>query len=366
MALISGCVEKCPACAHRHMSRDESHAVKEAWLHRRLSHWADVLCALRGPHESKRLYYRRKVSLSAQWSGRVWEFGVWNRREFIAIPQCPVHSPDVNAICRLLSVHLPPASQFPLAFYVQSGAQCTLVVKIANMPDMHWLTDELREKLLDCGLEGLWLNLHPSAGKRIFAKAGWHLVAGMPRSLSALGLTHGPASFQQLIAPLYMESLNEAVSFFSLAPGDAVVDLYSGIGASVRQWLRAGARVLAVESGGEAVECCQTNNPGVEVLRGRCALRLPQVEQWIDKHVCDNQSFCLYVNPPRTGLEPEITQWITGISRPAKIAYLSCSAGTLNRDLTVLCAHGYRVEQIIPFDFFPQTFHVETLVKISL
>jgi 23S rRNA (uracil1939-C5)-methyltransferase len=47
------------------------------------------------------------------------------------------------------------------------------------------------------------------------------------------------------------------------------------------------------------------------------------------------------------------------------MAYLSCSAGTLNRDLSILCSTGYLVERIIPFDFFPQTIHVESLVLLS-
>jgi tRNA/tmRNA/rRNA uracil-C5-methylase (TrmA/RlmC/RlmD family) len=51
--------------------------------------------------------------------------------------------------------------------------------------------------------------------------------------------------------------------------------------------------------------------------------------------------------------------------RPQRMAYLSCSAGTLRRDLEHLTAAGYRVMRIIPYDFFPQTHHVETLVFLK-
>jgi 23S rRNA (uracil1939-C5)-methyltransferase len=71
-----------------------------------------------------------------------------------------------------------------------------------------------------------------------------------------------------------------------------------------------------------------------------------------------------YANPARTGIEPEILNWLPEGSRPQRIAYLSYSAGTLHRDLTALTAAGYRVERIIPYDFFPWSRHVETLVLL--
>ena len=47
--------------------------------------------------------------------------------------------------------------------------------------------------------------------------------------------------------------------------------------------------------------------------------------------------------------------------RPARYAYLSCSAGTLARDLALSESSGYRVTAIRPYDFFPNTHHVEAL-----
>ena len=52
------------------------------------------------------------------------------------------------------------------------------------------------------------------------------------------------------------------------------------------------------------------------------------------------------------------------VARPERIAYLSCSAGTLSRNLAVLTESGYGVERITPYDFFPGTRHVETLVSL--
>ena len=56
-----------------------------------------------------------------------------------------------------------------------------------------------------------------------------------------------------------------------------------------------------------------------------------------------------------------VRDWAAAEFRPERLAYLSCSAGTLNRDLSALAAAGYTVEALMPYDFFPQTHHVETL-----
>jgi len=65
--------------------------------------------------------------------------------------------------------------------------------------------------------------------------------------------------------------------------------------------------------------------------------------------------------PPRSGLEEEVTAALARQLRPARIAYLSCSAGTLARDLDAFEAAGYGLDRISPMTFFPLTHHVEAL-----
>lgn len=73
----------------------------------------------------------------------------------------------------------------------------------------------------------------------------------------------------------------------------------------------------------------------------------------------------LVVDPPRAGLPPAVARAAAALRAPL-VALVSCSPPTLARDLRVFLEGGYAVDLVQPFDMFPQTFHVETLVMLAL
>jgi len=104
------------------------------------------------------------------------------------------------------------------------------------------------------------------------------------------------------------------------------------------------------------------NAPRARVLRGTCAQRLPQLRDWWRGQGSEPVA---YVNPPRSGLESAVVATLARELRPPRLAYLSCSAGTLARDLAAFAEAGYRVCAIQPYDFFPLTHHVEALALLE-
>jgi 23S rRNA (uracil1939-C5)-methyltransferase len=344
------------------MSVEASLQQKRAYLARVLHRWSDRLGEVVSVEPQERLGYRDRVTLTARWdSARGWAFGLVRRDELIAIHDCPVHGERVRRLVKLLVRALPSPGQFPLAYLHVSGAQATLIAKARHASPA--LLGPVVEGLSRAGIEGLWLHCHPSAGRRLFARSGWTLVAGAPRSRDPSGLLHGPTSFAQVQPALHAAAVAVACEHLRATPDTAVLDLYSGHGSTLREWVRRGSPSLGVELSGEAVELARVNAPGAEVLRGTCVDRLPQVREWWRR---GDRPRVAYLNPPRSGLDEPVAAALAQELRPVRIAYLSCSGGTLARDLAVFDSAGYRIQTILPYDFFPFTHHVEALALLRL
>jgi 23S rRNA (uracil1939-C5)-methyltransferase len=69
------------------------------------------------------------------------------------------------------------------------------------------------------------------------------------------------------------------------------------------------------------------------------------------------------LDPPRQGARAlfEHGDLLPG---PKRVVYVSCDTATLARDLRLATAKGYRIDRLIGFDMFPQTAHLETLVRL--
>jgi tRNA/tmRNA/rRNA uracil-C5-methylase (TrmA/RlmC/RlmD family) len=339
-----------------------SHAQKQAYLSRALGAWSDRLQPLRAAAETARLGYRERVSLTAAHDGTSgWRFGLMRRDELIAIHDCPVHVPRIRALVHHLAQRLPAPDVLPLAYLQVAGRQATLIVKAHEVATA--ALDAVVDNIESTGIEGLWLHLHPSAGRRLFARSGWRLVWGAGVSRDGLGLVHGPTAFLQPLPALHLEALEAAAAHLRASEDASVLDLYCGHGATLRIWTGTGARTLGIELSGEAVRDAARNAPRAQVLRGACTQRLPQIRAWWKEGGGERLA---YVNPPRSGIDGEVARSLAQELRPQRVAYLSCSAGTLARDLDLLETAGYRIDSILPFDFFPQTHHVETLALASL
>ena len=71
------------------------------------------------------------------------------------------------------------------------------------------------------------------------------------------------------------------------------------------------------------------------------------------------------LDPPRAGLGKTVVRRLAEL-RPRNLSIVSCDPATLARDLPALQAAGYRIEQMTLVDLFPQTYHLETVARLSL
>ncbi len=70
------------------------------------------------------------------------------------------------------------------------------------------------------------------------------------------------------------------------------------------------------------------------------------------------------VDPPRAGLAKAAREAVT-TSKAARLLYVSCDVATWARDVAEFEAVGWRLERAQPFDFYPQTHHIEMLSLLT-
>jgi 23S rRNA (uracil1939-C5)-methyltransferase len=116
-------------------------------------------------------------------------------------------------------------------------------------------------------------------------------------------------------------------------------------------------RVIAVESNPAATRDLESNVRG----QGTVEVRTAEVERFLDRF--KERPQLVILDPPRAGMEPGAAQRLARIGA-ARITYVSCDPPTLARDLKLISAAGYELADVHIFDLFPQTFHMETVVRL--
>jgi 23S rRNA (uracil1939-C5)-methyltransferase len=145
--------------------------------------------------------------------------------------------------------------------------------------------------------------------------------------------------------------------------GSLAWDLYAGVGLFARRLTANFARVVAVESAASATGALDANLKGTTgtAVRAETLDFLRRNRQPANDP--STRPDLVVVDPPRTGLGAEITALLVQAAAPA-LVYVSCDPATLTRDLRTLISSGYEIEAMTLADLFPQTFHLETVVRM--
>lgn len=69
----------------------------------------------------------------------------------------------------------------------------------------------------------------------------------------------------------------------------------------------------------------------------------------------------LLLDPPRSGMK-DLNLWLEEL-KPTHVCYVSCDPHTLARDIAQL--QNYTIKKLILIDFFPSTYHYETLILLE-
>lgn len=177
--------------------------------------------------------------------------------------------------------------------------------------------------------------------------------------LLGLKFTISPFSFFQTNTKGAEKLYSIAREFVGEHSGKVVFDLYSGTGTIGQVMAGAAKKVYGIELIEEAVVAANNNAKlngltNCEFIAGDVSKTVKDLKEKPD---------LIIVDPPRPGVHKDAIRDISNFGSK-EIIYISCNPKTLVLDLVEFKKYGYEVEKVKCMDMFPNTPHVETIVKI--
>jgi tRNA/tmRNA/rRNA uracil-C5-methylase (TrmA/RlmC/RlmD family) len=328
----------CGGCQHQNISYEEELRLKEASLREALGRQVDDHAFAVSPVvASPRTYhYRNRLDLKLVKTRRGTlhvGFTPVEKGVVVEVDACPIAMEQISAF-------LPRLREEALARIPKKYHMANLTVRCGDGSEVRWGGIGKRSLRLEekdyfstklCGLE-IFYSLDT------FFQANLSILPVLARELRAL--------------PIWSND----ISFF---------DLYGGVGLMGLLVHDLVGRVFNIEENVHSVRLARHNLTkntlkNVEVFEGRVELILPELLQ----KTASSENVVM-VDPPRAGLSKDAVALLNKLPRVRHLLYLSCDPGSLAQNLADLTAGPWQIMKIQPFDFFPRTKHLETLVLLK-
>ncbi|WP_392486072.1 23S rRNA (uracil(1939)-C(5))-methyltransferase RlmD [Haloimpatiens sp. FM7315] len=182
---------------------------------------------------------------------------------------------------------------------------------------------------------------------------------------SLLGCTFriSSRSFYQ-VNPIQTEVLyKKAIELANFTGKEKVIDTYCGIGTIGIILSKKVRKVIGVELNSDAVRDAIDNAR----LNRRYNARFYKADAgdfMAEMARRGERADVVIMDPPRSGSSEKFMDSLAKIF-PKKVVYISCNPETLARDLKYMARLGLKAKEAWPVDMFPQTSHVETVVKLT-
>jgi len=359
--------QKCGGCHYQHIPATEQLRLKKDILRETLSRlggitWDGAIVE----HSAEPYGYRNR----AQWavrSGMPRALGYFLPESSVIVPidECPVLSPRLAHTFAQLqemarSGRLPEGIQEIEAFAESADDKIALNVAFEKFPKpAAELACAFREALPE--IESLLL-LDQKKNRFELTGPGY--------------LTHEAGGYQYRVSHLSFFQVNRFLiedllkTVTANARGALALDLYSGVGFFTLPLAKTFPRVVSVDANLAATRDLYAN---AEIAGVTIISHNEHAEEFLKK--TDEKPEFVVLDPPRAGLGAEAAERLAELGAK-EIVYLSCDPSTLARDLSVLTSSArkpkeitgpsirYEITEMHAFDLFPQTFHIETLVRL--
>ncbi len=319
----------CGGCSYQDLAYEAQLELKRNWVSQALTEFQErdqfeIRPTLASPDS---YHYRHMIALSVKKRQGKLHLGFigQDRRTFLPVDDCPITDERIN---RFLPAALEKLEALP--------------------PERKFNTSQV---VLRVGTEGdVVTSIRTDRGKTL--------------SCTVLGKTFSfsMSSFFQNNFSILEDFIGAIRSFLDPAGQGTLFDLYSGVGLIGILMAHSYQSVIGIEEGYEAVKFAKDNavqngTGNISFLEGKVELLLSELTKDSQKPVH------VVVDPPRVGLKSEVIQCLN--EQPIeRLVYVSCHLEALQRDLRLLTQR-FRIKEIQPLDFFPQTKHIETIVLLE-
>lgn len=388
---------KCGGCSLRHLSYPEQLKFKGELVNNCFSSVAGInvdcgdAISVGSPER-----YRNKLQLPVRHTekGNVIGFFREGSHDVIEISDCLIQKEWAAKLIRSLKKYLSLSGEscfdektgrgnvkHLVARSISDKLMITVVLTSERLKDLKLLIKVFSEEF-DCF--SLYLNVNKLNNNVIFGDRFFHVFGEKRFSETEDGIKFfiGPESFMQVNDEVRKRIYADVCRFASAEKNSAIIDAYSGAGFLTANLAKYCESVYGVEIVKEAVECAdelaEINglNGKMTNICGACEFVLPELVKKIDVQ----GGITVVLDPPRKGVEEAVINAVKSV-KPSKIIYVSCNPSTLARDIGLLTGKlyydekqlkksetdsgEYEITYIKPYDMFPFTRHVETLVCLS-
>jgi 23S rRNA (uracil1939-C5)-methyltransferase len=371
----------CVGCPFIKVPYPEQLLKKRAIVGRALAEYSSLASADVSPvvPSPQRLGYRARVKLVVRKNRDQVAMGLYvpQTHRVIDISSCPVHPRQVNQVVfylkkKVLELGIAPYDErddsgdlryvdfrFSVARHELS---LTLVTRHASFPQGAPLAKALQRRFPF--ITGVIQNVNENRGNVIWGNS-FRTLGGRDTIMERVGdlkLVFPAGVFSQANPFTARKLYDRVYELAALKGGETVLDLYCGVGPIALYLAVAARQVWAVDDSELSITTAKQN--ARRNGRGNCRFIAGDVATTLTQLTKDLPRIDLMVlNPPRKGIKAAALEAVLAAGAP-RIIYVSCEPRSLARDLDRLVAANYRVEQIQPFDMFPQTEEVETLVLL--
>lgn len=371
---------KCGGCQLQHADYETQLEFKRECVRQNLSRIGGVDCeVLPTVPSDKQWGYRNKVQFPVgERDGKaVVGFFKNDTHTLVQVEQCPLQDDWAQKMTEAFLSYANKAKVKPyderkhdgvlrhlVGRYVDGQLLVTVVINADQLPAKEVLVAELKKRFEDFGL---FKNINTAKTNVILGKRTEWLYGRkvIQSKVEGVDFFLRPDSFFQVNFDMMKKIYAKVKEFVNARQVDVLVDCFSGSGVLSAGLYQPHVKEYAIEivpsSTADANQLKEKNNlTNLTNICGDVAKELPDI---MERH--KGQKIAVVLDPPRKGIDRSTAQLLLD-TKPDVIVYISCDSATLSRDLKLLIqTNEYNIDFVQPYDMFPQTKHVESVVCLT-